>query len=148
MKLATVNPRMDFNIEALLSKDVSHKSVGIWEFSTIFWTILSNSFFFPSFFQIFQSRGSLPHGLHPLDTSSLPLSFPFGYQNQNHHHHHQPQQLPQLHNTIANDQTQFPLNAQAMHRTPTIQLPAVDGFPESTQQVKIQNKKNEKFNFG
>uniref|UniRef100_A0A5B7B1G4 BHLH domain-containing protein n=1 Tax=Davidia involucrata TaxID=16924 RepID=A0A5B7B1G4_DAVIN len=40
MKLATVNPRMEFNMEALLSKD------------------------------IFQSRGSMAHNLYPLDSSA------------------------------------------------------------------------------
>ncbi|XP_024019748.1 transcription factor bHLH62 [Morus notabilis] len=100
MKLATVNPRMDFNMEALLSKD------------------------------IFQSRGSFPHAPYLLDSSSLP-AFPFGY--------HHPQQMPPLHNTISTATgTQFPVNplsAQALHRTPSLQLPAMDGFAESDPQV-------------
>ncbi|KAA8527877.1 hypothetical protein F0562_035254 [Nyssa sinensis] len=45
MKLATVNPRMDFNMEALLLKD------------------------------IFQSRGSMPHNSFPLDTSAPAFSY-------------------------------------------------------------------------
>ncbi|OWM76721.1 hypothetical protein CDL15_Pgr004933 [Punica granatum] len=44
MKLATLNPRMDFNVEAFLSKD------------------------------IFQSRGLLAHSDFPLDSSSAPTS--------------------------------------------------------------------------
>lgn len=100
MKLATVNPRMDFNMESLLSKD------------------------------IFQPRGSLTHALYPLDSSSMP-AFPFGY--------HQPQQMPPSHNTISSAaETQFPVNplsAQTLHRTPSIQLPAMDGFAESGPQV-------------
>ncbi|KAH7529521.1 hypothetical protein ACOSP7_006987 [Xanthoceras sorbifolium] len=55
MKLATVNPRMDFNVEALLSKD------------------------------LFQSRVALQNALYQVDTSAAappPPTFPFGYQPQ------------------------------------------------------------------
>ncbi|XP_010243164.1 PREDICTED: transcription factor bHLH62-like [Nelumbo nucifera] len=45
MKLATVNPRMDFNMESLLSKD------------------------------ILQSRASLPHTVYPLDSSASTFPF-------------------------------------------------------------------------
>ncbi|XP_058103188.1 transcription factor bHLH62-like isoform X2 [Magnolia sinica] len=45
MKLATVNPRLDFNVESLLSKDVLH------------------------------SRGPLAHTVHPLDSSASSFSF-------------------------------------------------------------------------
>ncbi|XP_039041105.1 transcription factor bHLH62-like [Hibiscus syriacus] len=45
MKLATVNPRMNVNIEALLSKD------------------------------IFQSRGSLPHAVYSVDSSAPAFGF-------------------------------------------------------------------------
>ncbi|PON33438.1 Basic helix-loop-helix transcription factor [Parasponia andersonii] len=98
MKLATVNPRMDFNMEALLSKE------------------------------IFQSRGSLPHALYPLDSSSMPAAFQFGYT---------PQQVPQLHNGISTaSETQFPVNPLngSMHRAPSIQLPAIEGFAEPPPQ--------------
>lgn len=51
MKLATVNPRIDFNMEALLSKDM------------------------------FQCRGStLPQAIYPLDQSSS-QAFPYGFQS-------------------------------------------------------------------
>ncbi|GLT97692.1 hypothetical protein SLE2022_152450 [Rubroshorea leprosula] len=55
MKLATVNPRMDFNMEALLLKDCN-------------------------LLQILQSRGPLPHNLYPVDSSAP--AFPFEYQPQ------------------------------------------------------------------
>lgn len=45
MKLATVNPRLDFNVETLLSKDTV------------------------------QSRGSLPHAMYPLDSSVSTFSY-------------------------------------------------------------------------
>ncbi|XP_057467603.1 transcription factor bHLH77-like [Actinidia eriantha] len=47
MKLATVNPRMDFNMEAFLSKDM------------------------------FQFRGSVPHGIYPLGTTSPAFSYEY-----------------------------------------------------------------------
>ncbi|GFY82240.1 basic helix-loop-helix (bHLH) DNA-binding superfamily protein [Actinidia rufa] len=47
MKLATVNPRMDFNMEAFLSKDM------------------------------FQCRGSVPHGIYPLGTTSPAFSYEY-----------------------------------------------------------------------
>lgn len=84
--------------------------------------------------QIFQSRGSLPHALYPLD-SSMPAAFPFGFN---------PQQVPQLHNGISTaSETQFPVNSLngSMHRTQTsIQLPAMDGFAEPAPQVKTKEK--------
>ncbi|CBI17295.3 unnamed protein product, partial [Vitis vinifera] len=96
MKLATVNPRMDFNMEALLSKE------------------------------IFQSRGSLPQAMYPLDSSAL--AFPYGYQ---------PQQGPSLQNGIPNGtETPFsvnPLNS-AIRRTSSM-LPSIDGFGEAASQV-------------
>ncbi|XP_059632074.1 transcription factor bHLH62-like [Cornus florida] len=45
MKLATVNPRMDFNMEALLSKDIC------------------------------QSRGAMPHNIYPLEASSTAFPY-------------------------------------------------------------------------
>ncbi|KAK6781324.1 hypothetical protein RDI58_023508 [Solanum bulbocastanum] len=56
MKLATVNPRMDFNMEALLSKDM------------------------------FQSRGSLAHNVYQSETSTQGFPYGFQSQpNQNYH---------------------------------------------------------------
>ncbi|XP_021745583.1 transcription factor bHLH62-like [Chenopodium quinoa] len=52
MKLATVNPRMEFNMEALLSKDM------------------------------FQSRGSsVPQTMYQIDQNSAAQAFPYGYQS-------------------------------------------------------------------
>ncbi|KAJ7957286.1 putative Transcription factor [Quillaja saponaria] len=93
MKLSTVNPRMEFNTEALLSKDM------------------------------FQSHGSLPRNLYPVD-SSMP-AIQYGYQSQ---------QIPPLHNGISNGtESQFPVNSlnAAMHRN----LPPIDGFGEAAPQV-------------
>lgn len=97
MKLATVNPRMDINMETLLSKDM------------------------------FQSRGSLPHALYSVDSSTP--SFPFGYQ---------PQQGLPLNSGISNNtETQFlmnPLNASS-RKTQGLQLPPIDGFTDANPQV-------------
>ncbi|XWS35218.1 hypothetical protein CRYUN_Cryun21dG0107200 [Craigia yunnanensis] len=97
MKLTTVNPKMDINMEALLSKDM------------------------------FQSRGSLPHALYSMDSSTP--AFPFGYQ---------PQQGLPLNSGIANNtETQFsmnPLNA-ALRKTQGLQLPPIDGFTDANPQV-------------
>lgn len=90
MKLSSVNPRMEFNMETLLSKD------------------------------IFQSRGSMPHSLYPLDAST-PV-FPYGYQSQ--------QGLALQNGMPSNAETQFsmnPLNA-ALRRNPSMHLPHLDGF--------------------
>ncbi|XP_062109280.1 transcription factor bHLH62-like [Humulus lupulus] len=108
MKLATVNPRMDFNMEALLSKE------------------------------IFQSRGSLPHGLYPLDSSmtaaAAAAAFPFGYNPQ--------QIMPQLHNNNgipSSSEAQFsvnPLNGSMHRASANMQLPAaIDGFAQHAQQA-------------
>lgn len=132
MKLATVNPRMEFNMEALLSKDVSWSNFLVVFYEIIkkpleFWIRLLN----PLHFQIFQSRGSsLPQSIYPLDSSAL--AFPFGYQ---------PQQAPSIPNGIPNGtETPFsvtPLSA-ATRRTPSMPLPAIDGFGEAASQVMTQ----------
>ncbi|GMI64369.1 CRY2-interacting bHLH 3 [Hibiscus trionum] len=89
MKLANVNPRMDINMEALLSKDM------------------------------FQSRGSLQHGIYSMDSSAP--AFPFGYQ---------PQQGLPLNNGIPNImETQFSMKTQGF------QLPSINGFTDSNPQV-------------
>ncbi|KAK9288747.1 hypothetical protein L1049_017211 [Liquidambar formosana] len=98
MKLSTVNPRMEFNMEALLSKD------------------------------IFQSRGTLPHNIYPVEPSSA-QGFPFGYHSQG----------PSLQSAIPNGaETPFsmnPLNV-ALRRNPAgMQLPPIDGLGESASQV-------------
>ncbi|XVF84522.1 hypothetical protein PTKIN_Ptkin17bG0043700 [Pterospermum kingtungense] len=98
MKLATVNPRVDINMEALLSKDM------------------------------FQSRGSLPHALYSMDSSTP--AFPFGYQPQ--------QGLLPLNSGISNDTethlSMNPLNA-ALRKTQGLQLPPIDGFTDANPQV-------------
>ena len=130
MKLATVNPRMDFNMEALLSKEVS-------------WSNFLNSvsclqernhmnclirLLYLGEFQIFQSRGTLPQSLYPLDSSAL--AFPYGYHSQ--------QGPPSLQNGIPNgSETPFSVNplTAALRRTPSMQLPPIDGFSEAPSQV-------------
>ncbi|KAJ4843239.1 hypothetical protein Tsubulata_039390 [Turnera subulata] len=99
MKLATVNPRMDFNMEALLSKEM------------------------------LQSRGSVPHNLYPMDSSSP--AFPYGY--------HQSQQfLPLQQNGMpSNAESQLsvnPVNA-LLRRNPNMQMPSVDAFCDGSRQV-------------
>ncbi|KDP32569.1 hypothetical protein JCGZ_13119 [Jatropha curcas] len=102
MKLATVNPRMDFNMEAILSKD------------------------------IFQSRGSMSHSVHPLDSSAA-LGLPYGYQSQ------QGVALPNSSGIMSsNAETQFsmnPLNVSALRLNQSVQLPPLDGFGDGTCQV-------------
>lgn len=56
MKLSTVNPRLDFNMEALLSKDVMLQPRG----------------------------GSFPHPNYPID-ASVAAAFPYGHQPSQHH---------------------------------------------------------------
>ncbi|KAJ8774387.1 hypothetical protein K2173_011636 [Erythroxylum novogranatense] len=90
MKLATVNPSMDFNMEALLSK------------------------------QIFQSRGSVPNDLYPLDSSTQ--AFPYGYQSR--------QGLPLQSGLSTNAGNQFSLK-----RNPCLQLPPLNGFTDASRQV-------------
>ncbi|KAJ7008704.1 hypothetical protein D5086_005660 [Populus alba] len=97
MKLATVNPKMEINMESFLSKD------------------------------IFQSRGSMPHGLYPLDSSTP--AFPYGYQSQ--------QGLALQDGMSRNAESQFsmnPLNA-ALRRSSSMQLPALDGFGDASHQA-------------
>ncbi|KAK4341505.1 hypothetical protein RND71_040006 [Anisodus tanguticus] len=93
MKLATVNPRMDFNMEALLSKDM------------------------------FQSRESLAHNMHPSETSTQ--AFPYGFQSQRGQNFHKGTEIP------------FPINSlnPNLGRNPNMQLPTLDGFVEPTPQV-------------
>ncbi|XP_026418411.1 transcription factor bHLH62-like isoform X2 [Papaver somniferum] len=55
MKLSTVNPRLDFNMEALLSKDILHPR-----------------------------GGSFPHPNYPID-ASVAAAFPYGHQPSQHH---------------------------------------------------------------
>ncbi|KAK8585508.1 hypothetical protein V6N13_050487 [Hibiscus sabdariffa] len=89
MKLANVNPRTDINMEALLSKDM------------------------------FQSRGSLLHGIYSMDSSAP--TFPFGYQ---------PQQGLHLNSGIPNaTETQFSMKTQGF------QLPSIDGFTDANPHV-------------
>ncbi|XP_015573047.1 transcription factor bHLH77 isoform X2 [Ricinus communis] len=90
MKLATVNPRMDVNMEAL-SKDV------------------------------FQSFGSLPHSLYPLDSSAA-LALPYSYQSQ--------QGVPLPNDMSSNAETQFSMNA-LLRRNHSMQLPPLDGFGDA-----------------
>ncbi|GKV18049.1 hypothetical protein SLEP1_g28478 [Rubroshorea leprosula] len=97
MKLATVNPRMDFNMEALLSKD------------------------------IFQSPGSLPHTIYPVDSSAP--AFPFGYQ---------PQQGLSLQGGIPNNmERQFSLNLlnPSAPRNSSMQFTSMDGFCDTAPLV-------------
>ncbi|KAJ6729146.1 TRANSCRIPTION FACTOR BHLH78-LIKE ISOFORM X1 [Salix viminalis] len=97
MKLATVNPKMEITMETFLSKD------------------------------IFQSRGSMPHGLYPLDSSTP--TFPYGYQSQ--------QGLALQNGMSRNAESQFsmnPLNA-ALRRNSSLQLPALDGFSDASHQA-------------
>lgn len=101
MKLATVNPRMDFNMEALLSKE------------------------------IFQSRGSLPQNIYPLDSTAPKL-----YQS--------------LQTGVSNGmETQFsvnPSNTTTYQRNPNVQIPPFDetaasqvsGFWEDDLQSVVQ----------
>lgn len=81
MKLATVNPRMDFNMEALLSKDM------------------------------FQSRGSLGHNMYQSETSTQAFPYGFQSQpNQNYHKGTEfPFQINSLNpNLIRNSSMQLP----------------------------------------
>ncbi|KAF4357052.1 hypothetical protein G4B88_004462 [Cannabis sativa] len=96
MKLATVNPRMDFNMEALLSKE------------------------------IFQSRGSLPHGLYPLDSSTT--AFPFGYNHQ--------QIMPPQSSSLEAQFSINPLNGSIHRASTNMQIPS--GFAEHAQQQQPQ----------
>lgn len=69
---------------------------------------------------MFQSRGSLPHALYSMDSSTP--AFPFGYQLQ--------QGLPLSSGLSNNTDTHLsmnPLNA-ALRKTQGLQLPPVDGF--------------------
>ena len=75
--------------------------------------------------QMFQSRGSLPHALYSMDSST----FPFGYQPQN--------GLPLNSGISNNTETQFsmnPLNA-ALRKTQGLQLPPIGGFTDANPQV-------------
>ena len=76
---------------------------------------------------MFQSRGSLPHALYSMDSSTP--AFPFGYQ---------PQQGLPLNSGISNNtETQCsmnPLNA-ALRKTQGLQLPPIDGFTDANTQV-------------
>ena len=77
--------------------------------------------------QILQSRGSMPHGLYPLD-SSTPI-FPYGYQSQ--------QGLALQNGMSRNAESQFsmnPVNA-TLRRNSSLQLPALDGFSDASHQV-------------
>lgn len=127
MKLATVNPRSDLNMEALLSKDVSFFHF-ISNYNLLHKSEFSSNFLFKFMIQIFQSRGSLSQNpLYPLD-SSVP-AFPYGFN---------PTQMPPLHSNMSNGtEPQFPLNNlnSALHRNSSMQLPAIDGFGEAAQQV-------------
>ncbi|XP_059295622.1 transcription factor bHLH62-like [Lycium ferocissimum] len=81
MKLATVNPRMDFNMEALLSKDM------------------------------FQSRGSLAHNMYPTETSTQAFPYGFQSQpGQNFHKGTEiPFPINSLnHNLVRNSSVQLP----------------------------------------
>lgn len=80
-------------------------------------------------FQIFQSRGTLPHNIYPVDTSAQ--AFPYTYQSQ---------QGSNIHNNIPNGtETPFSMNSlnAAIRRNTGLQLPSVDGFNEAAaSQVK------------
>jgi len=88
---------------------------------------MSNDHCIQFMLQIFQSRGSMPHGLYPLDSSTP--AFPYGYQSQ--------QGLALQDGMSRNAESQFsmnPLNA-ALRRSSSMQLPALDGFGDASHQV-------------
>lgn len=78
MKLATVNPRMDFNMEALLSKDM------------------------------FQSRGSLAHNMYPSETSTQTFPYGFQSQPNQNYHKGAEFPFPNNPNLIRNSSMQLP----------------------------------------
>lgn len=128
MKLATVNPRMDFNMEALLSKDVSQFNSTTQTFQKYYLTIIRRfdtylTIFLRIFFQMFQSRGSLGHNMYQSETSTQ--AFPYGFQSQPNQNYHKG--------------TEFPFQINSLNpnliRNSSMQLPPLDGFVEPTPQV-------------
>ncbi|KAK9141044.1 hypothetical protein Scep_010725 [Stephania cephalantha] len=98
MKLATVNPRLDFNMDSLLSKDILH------------------------------SRGPFAHN-YPLDSTAS--AFLYGQQPQQ-------QGLPLQSGISDGADTQCsvnPLEAIALRRNLSMQLPPLDGFGDAASQI-------------
>lgn len=123
MKLATLNPRMDFNVEAFLSKDVSgHQKLNhIHGIVTVRSSIVL--IFVPPYLQIFQSREPLAHPGFHVDSSSV-SSFPYGFQ-------------PSHGMIVGTSEVQYPENPlnSVIHRNTGIHLPQTDGFPGIPSQV-------------
>lgn len=149
MKLASVNPRLDFEMENLLSKDVSKFYLGLFVFIYVRVDLVmnwmesrekihlaepkiyccSNIWNFWNMIcwvsiQMFQENGNLSQPLYPLD-SSAPAFY-----------HHQPKQNVQLHDA---NFSRGPLNQCSMDPLDAhnvgIQLSSVDGFGERLSQV-------------
>lgn len=117
MKLATVNPRMDFNMEALLSKDM------------------------------FQSRGSLGHNMYQSETSTQAFPYGFQSQpNQNYHKGTEfPFQINSLNpNLIRNSSMQLPPLDGFVEPTPQVSTFFEDDL-NSVVQMGFGQNQNQSF---